>query len=349
MLRAFMERDAAYDGLFFTGVTTTGIFCKASCTARKPRPDNVRFFGSAQEAITAGFRECMRCKPLEQKGEPPAWIASLIAESESEPRITEQMLRNRGLDPGRVRRWFMQHYGMSFQAYQRSRRLGKAFAEMRSGSAQTRTAYESGYESLSGFRTAYQKTFGTTPASGDDIVIGSMRQIDTPLGTMLTICTEEGVRLLEFLERRALETELRELGARLDCTIMPGENAVTRQLEAELAEYFEGKRRDFEVPLQPIGTPFQQRVWDVLRTIPYGTTRSYAEQARAIGQPTATRAVARANGDNKIAIIIPCHRVIGANGKLTGYGGGLWRKQHLLDLERGQRGLIANDQIQLSA
>ena len=336
MLRAFMERDAGYDGLFYTGVTTTGIFCVASCTARKPKPENTRFFRSPQEAITAGFRACQRCKPLNRAGEPPEWIAALITEVEQQQRISEQGLRERGLDPARVRRWFVQHYGMTFQAFQRSQRLGRALGELRAGLPQTQTAYEMGYESLSGFRSAYQRTFGTTPARGDDVVVGSMKQIDTPLGTMLAICSPDGVRLLEFLERRALETELRELGARLDCTIVPGENEVTRQLESELAEYFAGERRDFTVPLQPIGTPFQQKVWEVLCTIPYGETRSYAQQANAIGQPTATRAVARANGDNKIAIIIPCHRVIGANGKLTGYGGGLWRKQHLLDLERGQ-------------
>lgn len=342
MMRAFMERDAGYDGLFYTGVTTTGIFCVASCSARKPRPENIRFFRSPQEAITAGFRACQRCRPLQRGGEAPAWIAGLLAEVEENPRISDRALRERGLDPARVRRWFMQQYGMSFQAYQRSIRLGRAFTELQEGTPQTRTAFESGYESLSGFRSAYQRTFGTTPGQKGEVVIGHMKQIDTPLGTMLAICTPDGVRMLEFLERRALESELRELGARLDCTLVPGDNEVTAQLERELAEYFAGQRRKFDVPLQPIGTPFQQKVWQMLLTIPYGETRSYLQQAQAIGQPSATRAVARANGDNKIAVIIPCHRVIGANGKLTGYGGGLWRKQHLLDLERGQLSAVGS-------
>jgi AraC family transcriptional regulator of adaptative response/methylated-DNA-[protein]-cysteine methyltransferase len=167
-------------------------------------------------------------------------------------------------------------------------------------------------------------------------MIGRMQHFDTPLGAMLGICTDSGVRLLEFLERRGLESELRDLGPRLGCTILPGDNAVSRQLRRELDEYFAGTRKKFTVPLEPVGTPFQRRVWDVLCDIPYGETRSYGVQARVAGYPAAVRAVARANGDNRIAILIPCHRVIGANGKLTGYGGGLWRKQHLLDLESGQ-------------
>jgi AraC family transcriptional regulator of adaptative response/methylated-DNA-[protein]-cysteine methyltransferase len=166
-----------------------------------------------------------------------------------------------------------------------------------------------------------------------------MRQFETPIGAMLAICTDSGVRLLEFLERRGLERELRDLGSKLRCTILPGDNAVTSQLGRELDEYFAGTRREFDVPLDPVGTPFQMRAWEVLRGIPYGETRSYGQQARVAGHPDAVRAVARANGDNRIAILIPCHRVIGANGKLTGYGGGLWRKQFLLELESAQGAL----------
>jgi AraC family transcriptional regulator, regulatory protein of adaptative response / methylated-DNA-[protein]-cysteine methyltransferase len=166
--------------------------------------------------------------------------------------------------------------------------------------------------------------------------IGAMRHFETPLGEMVTVCTDDGVRLLEFRDRRGLEAELRDLAGRLHCRVVMGENALTRQLGRELEEYFGGTRHEFTVPLKPPGTPFQRSVWDALCRIPYGQTRSYGEQARAIGQPTATRAVAHANGDNPVAIVIPCHRVIGADGKLTGYGGGLWRKQYLLDLESVQ-------------
>lgn len=168
-------------------------------------------------------------------------------------------------------------------------------------------------------------------------VIGHMRRVETPIGTMVAICGDDGLRLLEFVERGGLERD--ELEARLGCTVLDGDHPVTRRLEAELDEYFAGRRREFTVPLDPMGTPFQLSVWAALREIPYGATRSYGEQARAIGRPDAVRAVAHANGDNPIAILVPCHRVIGANGKLTGYGGGLWRKRHLLDLESAQGNL----------
>ena len=336
LMRAFMGRDGSYDGVFFTGVVTTGIFCRVTCPARKPKRQNVRFFGSRQEALAAGFRPCLRCRPLDSATATPDWMDSLVRELETTPRITATRLRERGLHPARVRRGFVRHYGMTFTAFQRSRRLGAAFAEMRRGSPQSRAALDAGYDSLSGFRDAYRRVFGTTPGRGSNVTIGYMHQFETPLGAMVTVCTDSGVRLLEFLDRRGLETELRDLGGSMTGAVIAGENAMTRQVERELGEYFDGKRREFTLPLEPEGTPFQQRVWKALCEIPYGATRSYGEQARTIGQPEAVRAVARANGDNHIAIVIPCHRVIGANGKLTGYGGGLWRKQYLLDLEGAQ-------------
>jgi len=337
MWRAFEQRDASYDGVFYTGVLTTGIFCLPSCPARKPRRENTRFFATAREAMTAGFRACLRCRPLDRAGEAPAWIAGLLEAVEQNPRIRERDLREQGLDPARVRRWFVRNYGMSFQAFQRAKRLGGALRQIRNGAQQTVVAYDSGYESLSGFRDAWRQTFGTTPGRGTTTAMSVMQQFDTPLGAMITVCSDQGVLLLEFLERRALETELKDLSRRLDTTIVPGENEKSRQVMRELGEYFAGQRRTFDVPLHAVGTPFQVEAWQALQRIPYGETRSYLEQAVAIGKPTATRAVARANGDNRIAIIIPCHRVIGANGKLTGYGGGLWRKQYLLDLETQHR------------
>lgn len=336
LLRAFMDRDASYEGIFYTGVLTTGIFCRVTCPARKPKPEHVRFFGSRQEAVTAGFRPCRRCRPLDAATSTPEWMDSLVRELDVTPRITAARLRERGLHPARVRRGFLRHYGMTFHAFQRARRLGAAFVGMRNGSSQSRAGLDAGYDSLSGFRDAYQRLFGTTPGQGMNVTIGYMHQFETPLGAMVTICTGDGVRLLEFLDRRGLETELRDIGKSLGVTVVAGENDVTHQVEREMAEYFAGTRREFTLPLAPVGTPFQQRVWLALRDIPYGRTRSYGEQARAIGKPEAVRAVARANGDNRIAIVIPCHRVIGANGKLTGYGGGLWRKQYLLDLEGAQ-------------
>jgi len=163
-----------------------------------------------------------------------------------------------------------------------------------------------------------------------------LTHVTTPLGPMLLGATPEAVCLLEFTDRRMLETQLKRLESRLGCVFVPGSNDVARGLEEELGQYFAGELRVFTTPLLTPGTPFQQRVWAGLREIPHGATRSYGEQARALGSPGAVRAVARANGDNRIAIVIPCHRVVGSDGSLTGYGGGVERKRFLLELERGR-------------
>nr|WP_284459721.1 methylated-DNA--[protein]-cysteine S-methyltransferase [Chryseobacterium sp.] len=161
-----------------------------------------------------------------------------------------------------------------------------------------------------------------------------LKRIETMLGTMIACADENGICLLEFSDRKALPTELKSISKDLNANIVQGENPHFITLEKELSEYFEGRRTTFTVPLSPVGTSFQKQVWDILQTIPYGTTRSYQDQADILGNPKSVRAVANANGFNKISIIIPCHRVIGSNGQLTGYGGGIWRKQKLLELEK---------------
>jgi methylated-DNA-[protein]-cysteine S-methyltransferase len=163
----------------------------------------------------------------------------------------------------------------------------------------------------------------------------------TPLGEMLALSSPRGLCLLEFIGQPHVERELAQVEAARGGPAPSGRNALTDQLGAELAEYFAGHRRDFSVPLDLVGTPFQQRVWQALLRIAYGQTWSYAQEAEFIGQPSATRAVAAANGQNKISIVVPCHRVIGSNGQLTGYGGGLPRKQWLLGLEQGESRLFA--------
>ncbi|MFL6619043.1 MAG: methylated-DNA--[protein]-cysteine S-methyltransferase [Povalibacter sp.] len=163
--------------------------------------------------------------------------------------------------------------------------------------------------------------------------------IETPVGPLLAGATRSAVVLLEFSERDILQQQLAAIRERFKTSIQPGRNVWLDALHVQLEEYFAARRRQFDLPLEYPGTPFQQRVWSTLLTIPYGATWSYLDMARSLGDPKATRAVGTANGMNRIAIVIPCHRVINANGKLGGYGGGLWRKQILLDLERGQRPL----------
>ncbi len=172
-----------------------------------------------------------------------------------------------------------------------------------------------------------------TPAKTALAEIAWLSDVDTPLGEMIAGATDTHLVLLEFTHRRTLEAQLARLTRTTGLVLERGESRVVRDLRRELAEYFRGERTEFEVPIDARGTPFQTRVWSALRRIPSGTTTSYARLASTVGQASAVRAVARANGDNPISILIPCHRVIGSDGSLTGYGGGLWRKKKLLDLE----------------
>jgi AraC family transcriptional regulator of adaptative response/methylated-DNA-[protein]-cysteine methyltransferase len=153
---------------------------------------------------------------------------------------------------------------------------------------------------------------------------------------MIMGVSDRGLYLLEFAERRMLDTQLKRLRQELGRVFLPGEHPLMHQVQGELDAYFEGSLREFTLDLQASGTTFQEQVWEALLEIPYGQMRSYADVARQVGQPEAVRAVGRANGDNRIAIVIPCHRVVGSDGKLTGYGGGLWRKQYLLSLEQSE-------------
>ena len=351
MYKAMVQRDASYEGIFVAGVKTTGIFCRPTCTARKPMRPNVEFFGTPKEAILRGYRPCKVCRPLAIRGETPAWLRPLLAEIDSTPglRLKDSDLKMRGLDPNRVRRWFKQHHGMTFQGYLRSLRIGEAFGRIRNGDRVIDTAFDSGYESLSGFTESFKKIARFPPRQSARRTLVTVTRILTPLGPMLAGATEEGICLLDFVDRRALETELKQLNSKLDARCIPGKSKHFKALEVQLKEYFAGTRTTFDLPLVLIGTPFQKAAWKGLLTIPYGSTRSYEEQARRLGRPKAVRAVARANGANRIGIIIPCHRVIGKNGKLVGYGGGLWRKQRLLDHEALHKPGKKGQQIRRSA
>lgn len=335
-----VDKQAAYDGIFFTAVKTTGIFCRPSCTARKPKPENVIFCDTTQDAIRQGFRPCKVCKPMNFPHETPGYIQALLKELAEDPmlKIKDQDLRLRGIEPNTLRRWFKTHHNLTFHAYQRMLRINTAYHKISAGNSVTETAFDTGFESLSGFNSSYKNIFKTsaTQAEGKNLI--NITRLTTPLGPMFGCATTQGVCLLEFTDRRMLETEFHDLARRLNAVILPGANPHLTQLEQEVREYFEGTRKDFTVPLHTPGTDFQNIVWEFLQEIPYGHTRSYQEQAIRLQKPTAVRAVASANGHNRIAILIPCHRVIGKNGHLTGYAGGIERKKWLLDFEKNHRG-----------
>jgi AraC family transcriptional regulator of adaptative response/methylated-DNA-[protein]-cysteine methyltransferase len=338
MYRALVERDASFEGLFFACVRTTGIFCRPTCRARKPKAENVEFASTIQEALHRGYRPCRVCDPMGSAASAPNWLAPLVDDMQRQPdlRLHDQDLRVRGLDPVQVRRTFKRSFGMTFQAYQRACRLGAAMRALHDGAPTVDAAFDAGFESDSGFREAFARVFGETPGAARETPLLIATWLETPLGPMLAIAGDRGLELLEFVDRRALETELRELRRSLGA-IVPGDHPVLAQTRDELKEYFEGTRQEFTMPLNQRGSGFQLKAWQALCRIPYGETRSYADMAREVGSPAAVRAIGRVNGQNRIAIIVPCHRVIRSDGSLCGYGGGRWRKQWLLDHERSVR------------
>jgi AraC family transcriptional regulator of adaptative response/methylated-DNA-[protein]-cysteine methyltransferase len=336
MYRALVNRDPSFEGIFFVGVRTTGIFCRPTCSAKKPARQNVDFFPTSGEALHCGYRPCLRCNPMDPDKRPPKLIERLRAEVERAPggRLTDKELAALAIDPSTARRQFKRHYGMTFQAYHRARRMGLALREVQKGGRVAEAKNGSGFESASGFREAFTKIFGDPPTAARSRAPMFAERIDTPLGTMVAVADDNGLRLLEFADRRALERELSILRQKLKTNVVPGEHHHLDAVRTQLANYFSGKNLEFDIPLAVIGSEFQLRAWKVLRSIPLGETRSYSWMAKRLGDEGARRAVGRANGTNMICIIVPCHRVIRADGTLCGYGGGLWRKKWLLDHEQ---------------
>jgi len=334
--QALLDREQSFVGIFFVGVKTTSVFCIATCRARKPKLKNVEFYTSFKEALNNGYRPCKICKPTENANQAPDQVEKAIALVKENPKekITDYQLRQKKISPEVVRRWFKTNYGMTFQVYQRMYRINNAFQELKHGKNATSTAFDIGYESLSGFGYTYKKLVGKSPKQSKHSNLILINRLTTPLGPMFVCATENGICLLEFVDRRMLETEFKDLQKLLKANIISGENIHIKQAKTEINEYFEGKRKTFDVKLETPGTAFQNSVWNCLQEIEYGTTATYQQQAERINNPKAIRAVASANGYNRISIIVPCHRVIGKDGKMTGYGGGIERKKWLIEHEQ---------------
>lgn len=337
--RAFCNGDSQYNGIFFTGVKSTKIFCRPTCPAKKPKRENCEFFENVQQSLLAGYRPCKRCRPLATPNAMSEQVETLVAAVERDPhrRWKDSDLREMGYDPSTIRRQFQQHFAMTFVAYARAFRLGEAFGKIRTGGPVIDAQLEAAYDSGSGFRDAFAKLFGQSPKKFQSGRVLRAAWTETALGPMLALADNEALHLLEFVDRRGLEKELESM-RRHGYSVVPGQTTVTQHLQKELDLYFQGQLTEFTTPLFLHGSEFQRAVLKELLRIPYADTRSYGEQASRLGRPQAVRAVARANGRNQLAIIVPCHRVLGANGDLTGYSGGLARKSHLLDLEKRSQG-----------
>lgn len=339
MHRAAERRDRDFDGVFVVAIRTTRIFCRPSCPARA-LAENRTFLATNAEAMRAGFRPCLRCRPLEVGGALPRWMGDLLGRVDADPsaRLPDKELRSIGVEPVQARRAFRKHFGMTFQAYCRGRRLATARRRLEPETPLDTVALDHGYESISGFRDAFAKAFGSTPRKADR-GCAVVSWLESPVSPLLVAATDAGLCALEFIGRSDLEAQVDALHRRLGVPVVPGTHPHIDTAKRELGEYFAGRRRDFTVPLAPQGTPFQRAVWNQLLRIPYGETWSYQDLARAVKKsPAACRAVGQANGRNPIVILVPCHRVINKGGAIGGYGGELWRKRFLLALERGASG-----------
>ncbi|MBW4709390.1 methylated-DNA--[protein]-cysteine S-methyltransferase [Roseobacter sp. YSTF-M11] len=336
---ALLNRDAGYDGQAYVAVATTGVFCRLTCPARKPKSENCTFYGSVGECIGAGYRACKRCHPLAPMAAADPAIAALLAALEARPayRWSEEDILRMGFDLSTVRRSFKRQFGMTFLEMARQRRLRDGFVTIAGGGRVIEAQVDARFESASAFRASFAQLIGRAPGklASDPVLFADW--IATPLGDMISISSRTHLHLLEFVDRIALRSEVGRLARHAKGRLGVGRTDPGQQVREELDRFFEGRNAHFATPLAFLGSEFAKDVWSELRRIPPGVTRSYSEVAKRIGRPASTRAVARANGANQIALIVPCHRVLGADGSLTGYGGGLWRKQKLLEIERHYR------------
>ena len=328
---AFMRRDRAWDGRVIGAVKTTGIYCKPSCPARRPKREHVEFFASGEEARAAGFRPCLRCKPDEvgRDREAVTEAVKLFEQAEEVPTLSE-LAAAVGYAPHHFQRIFKRDLGVSPAEYARGLRNRRTEAALKSNGRVTDAVYEAGYAGPSSFYSDAKERLGMTPSAWRDGGRGETirwTHFDSPLGEMLLAATSKGICRLTFDDS---EESLRRMFP--NATIVEDAGGLRGLIEGALAA-IESPLAARELPIDVAGTAFQEAVWRELRKIPAGETRSYAQIAAAIGQPTAVRAVGTANGDNHVAVLIPCHRVIRSDGSLGGYAGGLDRKRKLLAAE----------------
>lgn len=334
--QALLDKNVHYEGVFFVGVKTTGVFCRPTCPARKPKFENCEFHRMAQEALLASFRPCMRCRPLSHPNQVSDLVRTLVDAVESDPskRWKTSDFEELSVDASTARRQFKKRFGMTFVEYARARRMGLAMKQIRAGDAVIDAQLNTGYELSSGFRDAFSKIMGAPPTKFEQHrTILKASWIDTKLGTMIAISDDAGLYLLEFADRRGLDRKVERLRLNTNYVIIPGITDPIKSITLELVSYFYGSLKEFKTPFHILGTPFQKKAWHALQKIPYGNTRSYKSQAGIIGNEKAYRAVANANGANQLAIVIPCHRIINNNGDIGGYGGGVTRKQWLISHE----------------
>jgi AraC family transcriptional regulator of adaptative response/methylated-DNA-[protein]-cysteine methyltransferase len=356
---AVQKRDGGQDGRFYFGVVTTGVYCRPSCPARRPRRENVRFYTAPEEAEGDGLRACLRCRPKETGEETRAKMGEICDFIRTnallgEPLTLEVLSRRAGMTPFRFQRVFRAALGVTPRQYLQACRFEALKRNLRSGESVTDAIYESGFGSSSRVYEQTDERLGMTPAEyrsgGRNLAISTV-SFESPVGRLMVAATDRGLCFVQFGDtHEELLVQLREEYP--EATIEaseplersePPESAfpapLDRYVEA-LQKHLAGEQPHLDLPVAVRATAFEQKVWSYLQSIPYGEVRSYSAVAAALGQPAAARAVARACAANRVALVIPCHRVIRANGDLGGYRWGLERKRGLLATEAGgQRNL----------
>jgi AraC family transcriptional regulator of adaptative response/methylated-DNA-[protein]-cysteine methyltransferase len=336
-----IARDASFDGRFYFSVETTGIYCRPGCPARLPKRSNVRFHETREDAERAGFRPCKRCKPdqpslNELHAEKIAQACRLIETADEAPKL-DDLAEAVGLSPYHFHRIFKRTLGLTPKAYadaHRRRRVREGLG--RSGSV-TEAIYGAGFNSNGRFYANSSEMLGMTPTDFRSGGAGQTLRFaitESSLGLTLVAASEKGVCAIFFGDDRpALRRDLERQFP--NARLVEGDGSFA-ELTAKVVAFVDDPAKELDLPLDVRGTAFQHRVWDALRRIPAGSTASYAEVARGIGAPKAVRAVARACATNAIAVAIPCHRVVGSDGSLTGYRGGIERKRKLLAKEKAR-------------
>ena len=327
---AFMRRDRSMDGRFVGAVKTTRIYCKPSCPVRHPLRKNVIFYQTAAEAKVAGFRACLRCRPDDIARDEVSIRKALKLLGDGQPLSLEELANAVGYAPHHFHRLFKRATGVTPAHYARGKRLERAEAALSENGRVTDAIYDAGYSGPSRFYAETKGRLGMTPSAWKNGGAGTVIRwalVDTSLGQMLVAATEKGICRLSFDE------DENALAARFPrAEIQPADAAMTELAKGAVAAV-EHPDRMPDLPLDVAGTAFQEAVWQELRRIPPGETRSYAEIAAAVGKPKAVRAAGSANGANNVAVLIPCHRVVRTDGTLGGYAYGLDRKAKLLERE----------------
>lgn len=333
--RAVEERSRRDDGTFVFAVRTTGIYCRPSCPARRPRRENVEFFSDSVSAREAGYRACRRCEPDAAASGVPSWVEKLCRRLEQDGRVPTlaELADLVGLSPSHVQRAFAREVGVSPYQYAKARRMEQLRRELRSAPGVASAVYESGFHSNSVAYVQAKSELGMTPRRWRDGGRGELIHftvVTSAIGEVLVAATSVGLVAVRIGEEEQLITEMRSEFPL--ATLRRDDDLLALESRAVLARTL-GARDSTPLPLDIAATAFQARVWSALQVIPLGETRSYAELATAIGEPAAARAVARACAANPVALVIPCHRVVRSDGALAGYRWGVSRKKALLDRE----------------